>query len=317
MPARKLLLLYKPSDEHLRYFQSFSNWEVYHTTERAEAQTLIKEAEVVLGNHHLVQSLPYAQKMQWLQVASAGMDYILPHLPINKEAICITNTRGVYDDEMAEHTIALLLALFRELHFIRDRQTNAIWQRSEQLRSLANSKIMILGWGSLGKTISKKLSSFDCKLMVVSRTEPQNVPTDLHWIAADKWQQELAFVDALIITLPSTPATKMLVNENALSKLSNNAFVINTGRASVLDEQVLYRMLQENKIAGAALDVFNEEPLPKNHFVWKIPNLFISPHTSRSREESPYKYEKLFEENFKRYTEGLDLLNQINIVDGY
>jgi phosphoglycerate dehydrogenase-like enzyme len=317
MSCRKLLLLYKPSELHLRFFQSFDNWEVYHTTTLADAQNHIKEAEVVLGNHQLVQSLQYAKKLRWLQVASSGVDFILPHLPADIAGFRVTNARGVYDDEMAEHSIALLLSLFRELHLTRDRQACGVWQRNAQLRTLASSTIMILGWGSLGKSISKKLGAFGCKILVVSTSEPAPKPLDVQWISANDWLQELYAVDALIIALPSTPSTQMIVNKHALSRLPDNAFVINIGRAEVLEEQALFEMLQDQKIAGAALDVFNEEPLPKDHIAWKIPNLIVSPHTSRSKEEPPYKYEKLFEENFHRYTEGLPLLNQVNIAAGY
>jgi phosphoglycerate dehydrogenase-like enzyme len=317
MCSRKLLLLYKPSDEHLQFFQSFSDWEVHYTTALSDAQLHIENAEVVLGNHCLIQSLPFAKKLQWLQVASAGMDLILNHLPDNFQNIRITNARGVYDDEMAEHTIALLLSLFRELHLIRDRQAIACWQRSQQLRTIGNSTIMILGWGSLGKTISKKLQAFGCKIIVVSTTEPSENNAYVKWVSHQNWQSELATIDALIIALPSTPITQLMVNRSALTKLLPHAFVLNVGRPNVLDEQALYEMLELQKLAGAALDVFNEEPLSKDHIAWKIPNLIVSPHTARSKEEPPYKYENLFEENFRRYVEGNDLLNQINIEAGY
>jgi D-2-hydroxyacid dehydrogenase (NADP+) len=311
-----LLLLYKASAAHLSKLKVIApDWEILHTIEKKEAIHLIKEAEVVMGNHFLSESLPYNNKtIKWIQTNSTGIDFIIKQCGSLLQNITLTNAKGVYDEEMSEHTIALLLSLNRNLHHIRDAQNNQSWERQIQLSSLKNKVVLILGHGSLGNCISKKLTAFGCTIYGIT-SSVQHVHINNKMV---HWKDMLSDIDILITCLPYTKETQNYIGENELKKLPSSALVINVGRSETLDEKALYDLLKNKLLRGAALDVFTEEPLAPNHTAWNISNLIVSPHTSRSKEiEPPFQFETLFEENFKRYINGLPLINIVDVNKGY
>lgn len=315
---KKLLLLYQPSPHHLdNLIQMSPDWHITATVKRQDAWQQIMDAEVVMGNHHLCESLPNAQQLKWLQSASAGVDYIINNFGTYLQGIMITNAKGVYDTELSEHALALIFSLYRNLHLLRDKQQQKLWVRQQGLETIAGKNALILGWGSLGKAIGIKL-----KMLGGLVTGVQNIDGDitsdgiLVW-GKDQWKNKLPLTDILVLALPLTSETNGLVSAEVLNMLPPNAIVINIGRAATMDEGALYNLLMERRLRGAALDVFLQEPLSENHPAWKIENLIITPHTARSNEQPPYKYEQLFEENFSRYLSGRPLLNIVNIEKGY
>ncbi len=313
---RTLLLLYKVSSQHLTNLQAIApDWDILHTTDKAKAEELIQHAEVVMGNHHLCESLPFnKQKIKWLQTNSVGIDFILNRCGNLLQNVIITNAKGVYNDEICEHTIGLILTLHRNLHLIRDAQQKHSWERPIQLSLLSQKKAMIIGYGSLGKVIGEKLAMFGTKVFGV------NTGTQSFLLEGNEkhWKEILPEIDIIILALPYTKETINYFGEKEILSLSPNAIVINIGRAGTLNEKVLYQQLRSGKLNAAALDVFDSEPLSPEHEAWDIKNLFVSPHMARTREiNPPYQYEKLFEENFKHYVTDEPLLNIVDITKGY
>ncbi len=312
------MLLYQPSAGHLKKLSQISQgWYIKNTTDKKEAYCEIKDAEIVMGNHFLVESLPNAQLLRWLQSASAGVDYIIKQdFGVLRNAI-FTNAKGVYDTELSEHALALIFSLYRNLHLLRDKQHEKIWVRQQQLDSIFGKKVMILGWGSLGKSIGYKLKMLGASINAV-RNGTENISEGgiTVW-GKNNWQKELPTTNILLLTLPLTKETNNLVTQQILEMLPPDAIVINIGRAATLDEAALFKLLKAKQLRGAGLDVFLQEPLAAEHPAWDIENLIITPHTARSKEKPPYRYEQLFEINFKRYIAGVPLLNIIDIQKGY
>ncbi|MGG9970635.1 D-2-hydroxyacid dehydrogenase [Ferruginibacter sp. SUN002] len=314
---RTLLLLYKVSQQHLSNLQNIApDWNIVHTTDKTVAAQLIENAEVVMGNHHLCESLPLnKQKIKWLQTNSVGIDYILKRCGTLLENIIVTNARGVYNDEICEHTIGLVLTLHRNLHLIRDAQHLHQWERPIQLPLLSQKNAMIIGYGSLGKVIGEKLSMFGTKIYGVN--------TEVQFFIDEKgtkkhWKEILPTIDIVILALPYTNETINYFSATEIQQLPANAILINIGRAGTIDEKALYEHLNTNKIHAAALDVFDDEPLNPEHTAWTIKNLFVSPHMARTRElKPPFQYEQFFEENFKRYINNESLQNIVDITKGY
>jgi phosphoglycerate dehydrogenase-like enzyme len=314
--TKTLLLLYNPDTVHLSKLKAIgSGWNIIHTTNRSEAEEFIKNAEVVMGNHHLSESLPFNNgSIRWIQTNSIGIDHIKSKCGDYLDNIILTNARGVYNDEISEHAIGLILLLQRQLHLMRDAQKHHNWNRPVNLPLLKNKNILIIGYGSLGKSIHNKLVPFGCNVFGIN-TIVQNFKINKE---KKHWKDHLQAIDILLMALPSTDNTKKYIGKEELKKLPANAFVINIGRSDTLDEETLFEMLRKNEIAGAALDVFDNEPIQKDSSVWDIQNLFISPHMARTREViPPFKFEKLFEENFKRYIHGEALLNIVDLKKGY
>jgi len=308
---RMALLLYKPTKEHIEILKKIApSWKIMSTLNLEEAKCWMENAEVVMGNHNLIESLPYNKRLKWIQTSSVGVDRILNNAKEIIRDIALSNAKGMYTTEMCEHTIALLFMIYRELHLIRDSQHKHQWRRSENLKTLKGKNALILGYGSLGKAIGDKLQAFGVNVFGVTHTI--NTFNNTHW------KDMLGEIHFVILCLPSTPETKLIVGAKELNKLNESSIVINVGRSDSIDQQHLFELLKDNKIKGAALDVFSEEPLPEEHPCWDIPNLFVSPHTARSKETNgPVNCEKLFELNFKNYvTKGM-VYNLVNKQKGY
>lgn len=313
-----ILLMYEPVETHfarLRQIAPEHEFAVAHSEQ--EAQHLIAEAEVVLGNRYFIQSLPFARKLRWMQSNSVGVDMILTEKQrLTDQRIILTCARGVYDAELAEHTITLLLALFREVHLLRDEQHTHTWQR-HRLRTLHGSRCLILGWGSLGKEIARTIGALGGRVAAVRNRPDDAVDNGIPVYGHESWQTQLGETDALIICLPKTSETHHFVNAEILRQLPASAFVINIGRGGTLDDLVLLDMIRDGRLSGAALDVFEQEPLPPGHPIWDERRILVSPHVGRSLEGPVYKWQSLFEDNLARYVKGQSLLNVVNYEKGY
>ena len=308
---RVLLLLYPATQEHIERLQKIApSWKIISTVNLEEAKLWMKKAEVVMGNHNLVESLPGNKYLKWIQTSSVGVDRILNEAKDLIQSIALSNAKGMYTAEMTEHTIALLFMLHRELHLIRDYQNERQWKRSENLETLKGKNALILGYGNLGKSIGNKLELFGVKVFGVNQT--------VQTFDGVYWKNMLQEMHFVILCLPSTPQTKLIVGKQELDKLNESSILINVGRPDSLDQEYLFELLRKKKIKGAALDVFSQEPLPEDHPCWSIPSLLISPHTARSKETDALRQcEKFFEINFKEYvTKGM-IYNLVNKQKGY
>jgi len=313
-----ILLMYEPVQAHLQRLQRVApNHEIAIAHSLEEACRLIEKAEIVLGNRYFVQSLPFAKALRWMQSNSVGVDIILTEKQqLLDRGITLTCARGVYDAELAEHTLTLLLTLFRSIHLLRDEQREHSWQR-HRLRTLHGSRCLILGWGSLAQEITRLITAMGGRVSAVRNQPFDSEDHGIPLFGQQNWQAQLPETDALIICLPKTSETHHFVNRPVLDQLPAHAFVINIGRGGTLDDQALLDRIQAGQLAGAALDVFEEEPLPAAHPMWAEPRMMVTPHVGRSLEGPEFKWQSLFEENLARYVRGETLLNIVNYEKGY
>lgn len=313
-----ILLMYEPVSEHLnRLKQIAPDHPIAIARSEQEARTLISEAEVVLGNRFFIQSLPFARRLRWVQSNSVGVDLILSEKQrLVEDNILLTCARGVYDPELAEHTVALLLTLFRQIHLLRDEQNDNRWQR-HRLRTLHGSQCLILGWGSLAKEIARLITAMGGKVSAMRNRVEDSQEGSVIVFGRESWQSRLGETDALIICLPKTMETRHFVNEQILDQLPQSAFVVNIGRGGTLDDEALLQKVSAGQLAGAALDVFEQEPLHPSHGIWNEPRIMVSPHVGRSLEGPVYKWQRLFEENLARYVRGERLVNVVDYEKGY
>lgn len=313
-----ILLMYEPVPAHLqRLLQAAPDHRIAIAHSLEEACHLIAKAEIVLGNRYFIQSLPFAEKLRWMQSNSVGVDLILTKKQqLLDKGITLTCARGVYDAELAEHTLTLLLTLFRDIHLLRDEQNAHIWRR-HKLRTLQGSHCLILGWGSLAKAIARLVVAMGGRVSAVRNRPDDSAENGVSLFGRQNWQSHLPGTDALINCLPKTPETHHFVDGHILDQLPGHAFVVNIGRGGTLDEQALLERVQSGRLAGAALDVFEHEPLPASHPIWTEPRIMITPHVGRSLEGPEYKWQSLFEENLARYVRGETLLNIVNYEKGY
>jgi phosphoglycerate dehydrogenase-like enzyme len=314
-----VLLMYEPSDDHRAQLERAApGAELLIADDEGSARRLIAGADAVLGNRYFLQSLPRARHLRWMQSNSMGVDLLLAGNPRLRE-ITLTCARGLYADEVAEHAVALVMALLRGLHYARDNQHARRWQRMS-LRTIAGSRVLVIGWGSVGRAVGQRLRVLGAHVQGVRRAGSGAPAEDAEGFIVHNpqtWRASLPETDVVVLALPLTGETRALISAAELAALPGHALLVNVGRGATVDETALLRALEQERLAGAALDVLEEEPPPAAHALWSERRLLLTPHVARSLEVPPYRWESLFVENLRRFALGEPLLNVVDAQAGY
>lgn len=273
--------------------------------------------------------------LRWIQFHFAGVDFALEQPLLQKPEILATTLSGAAAPQMAEYALGMILALARRLPEIAAHQARAEWPRErwERFRpvDLRGSTVGIIGYGSIGREIARLLNAFGAKVLAAKRDvmhpeDPGYIIPGLGDPGGDAFSRLYPFqalksmmkeCDFVVVTLPLTAETRGLVGAAEFSAMKPSAYLINLGRGGVVDQAALLVALQEKQIAGAALDVFAEEPLPAGHSFWKLPNVIVSPHIAGMSNYYNERAMDLFIENCKRYLAGTPLLNRFDPQKGY
>lgn len=312
--------MYRPTEPHLTALRAAAPaCELAIATDEPSARALIADADGVLGNRYFLQSLPAARRLRWMQSNSVGVDLIVRGGGAALDAITLCSARGCYDDEIAEHALALVLALYRGLPDARDAQRDRRWQQVP-LRTVRDRRALLLGWGGIGRASAQRLRALGVSVSAVRQSHlgSPTVDSDGYRIyGPDTWRDALPTTDIVVLALPLTAETRHLVGAAELDRLPTDAVVVNVGRGGTLDERALCERLANGRLSGAALDVLESEPPATANPVWTTPGLLLTPHVARSREAPPYAWEPLFVENLRRFAAGEPLLNVVDKTKGY
>lgn len=276
------------------------------------------EVLVVWGNTRgqLADSAARLTRLRWIQALAAGPDVILAagFAP----EVRITSGRSLHDGPVAEHTLTLALAAVRRLDLMHDAQHAGRWARElggvqsarpstfPGLGTLDGAEVTVWGFGSIGQRLAPLLTALGANVVGVATTPGTRAGARV--ITADDLPARLAETDLLIGILPATEATAHAIGAAVLEQLPTHAWVINVGRGATLDEEALDLALRAGTLAGAALDVFDREPLPADSPLWTTPNLVITPHAAGGR---PQGSEALIEKNLAAYLASEPLLNLV------
>nr|WP_240163681.1 D-2-hydroxyacid dehydrogenase [Mycolicibacterium sphagni] len=253
-----------------------------------------------------------APDVRWVHAASVGVNRLLcPELA----AVTLTNSRGVFDIPIAEWVIGAVLSHVKGLDASLALQREHRWQYRTTGR-LAGTRAAVVGTGSIGRTIAERLVRLDVDITLVGRAareDPQfgsvRASTELASVTAD--------VDLLVLAAPLTPATTALVGAEVLRALGPRGFLVNVGRGPTVVETDLVVALHSGTIAGAALDVFEVEPLPAESPLWSIPNVLVSPHMSGDYVGFEVDMVRVFTDNLGRWLRGEPLHNIVDPALGY
>ena len=220
-----------------------------------------------------------AKNLRWVCSPNAGVEKYQPEDAMPKGCM-LTNSSGAYGLAIAEHIIMVLLMLMRRMPEYQAAMADRSWPCFSPIRSIANSNILMLGTGDIGSNTARRLSSLGANVTGVSRSGKSSEPAFSRVAKVDELDTLLPGADAVIMALPSTPNTIGILSRERIARLNSQAFVINVGRGSAIDQEALVEALQNRRIAGAALDVMTPEPLPADHPLWDCPNTIITPHVS-------------------------------------
>lgn len=247
----------------------------------------------------------------------------------------ITTLSGAAAPQMAEYTLAMLLALGHRLPELNAHQARAEWPRERWDRfrpqELRASVVGIIGYGSIGREIARLVRALGATVLAVKRDvmHPEDIGYTIPGLGdpgGDLFHRLYPYqalrsmikeCDYVVVCLPLTPETRGLIGANELAAMKPTAFLVAVARGGVVDQSALATALQERRIAGAALDVFSEEPLPASSSIWKLPNAIVSPHVGGMSVHYNQRAVDLFVENLKRYLIAAPLLNRFDPHRGY
>lgn len=258
---------------------------------------------------------PHADSLRWIHAASAGVDRLLfPEL--RDSEVLLTNSRGVFDQPIAEYVLGTVLTFAKDMHTTLRLQDAKQWKHRVTER-IAGKTALVIGTGPIGRTIARQLSAAGLRVTGAGRTARTGDADfgDIH--ASDDLARVAGDYDYLVVAAPLTPQTHGLINADVLAALRPTARLINVGRGELVDEPALTTALQRHQLAGAALDVFDTEPLPQDSPLWEMPNVLVSPHMSGDTLGWTDELVDLFLTNLRAFTDGTDLRNVVDKHRGY
>ena len=311
-----LLIILDDTDERDGYMAAvkarFPELSVKAFSREEEIGGLIEEADILLTRKISDGLLRKAKKLQWIQVKTSGVNYIVD-LPSYKKEILLTSARGIHGPQVSEMAILLMLALNRDFPQNVRNQERRVWDRWPG-KLLYQKEVGILGIGVIGEEIAKKCKAFGMTVHGIDIVKRRIDSVDYFHDPSDLLQV-MPKIDYFVIVVPYTRETEHMVNRALLSAMKPTSYLINLGRGKVVDEEALIEALKEEKIAGAALDTFQAEPLPKDHPFWGMRNVILTPHVAGASDNYVEQVLSIFGENLRRFLKG-DKENLINLIKG-
>ncbi|BDR12149.1 D-2-hydroxyacid dehydrogenase [Vibrio sp. STUT-A11] len=271
------------------------------------------DAQIVLADPPLLsQRLDEFSQLDWVQSTFAGVNTLMQQ-DLRRD-YTLTNVRGIFGSLIAEYVIGYCIAHYRHFSLYHQQQQNRLWQ-PHLYTSLQSKKMVILGTGSIGSYLAKTVRAMGIETIGVNRT---GIPTSggefNQTFHINELTSALKQADIVVNTLPSTPETLYLLNSETLSHL-NRAILINVGRGDVLEDKGLLLAIKNHWIEHAILDVFEQEPLPKEHPFWRLPQITLTPHIAAL--SFPEQVVEIFAENYLNWRDGFTLNYQVDFDKGY
>lgn len=303
---------------------------VVNAESREQAISEIVDADAFFGKL-TPELLKHAAQLKWVQSPTASLEhYLFPELIAHP---CqLSNMRGLFSDVIADHVMGCVLCFARNLHRYRDQQRRGHWEPigGEQTRPsfatgpgnpsdidrahlhLGDASLGVIGVGQIGSEICRRAAAFG---MTLTGVDPvcRSVPGALETVwPTDQLDRLLAESDFVVIAAPHTPQTEKLIGMQQLKQMRSSSVLINIGRGVIVDLSDLTRALQEGVIAGAALDVFEIEPLPPGHPLWSLENVILTPHVAAASPRIAERHTQTFLTNLQRFAAGEPLYTQVD-----
>ena len=291
--------------------------ELVFTTPAGATDEQIAEANFILGNVP-PKKIAASPNLDVLQLFSAGAD---PYMPkgVLAEKTVLCNATGAYGQAVSEHAFALTVMLIKKLHLYRSSQLSCRWEDRGMVGSLDGATVLVVGLGDIGLSYARLVKAMGAKVIGVKRRGgPCPAEVD-ELVLTDEIDRVLPQADVVMSVLPNTKETVHFYTRERFEKMKDSALFINCGRGNAVSSEVLYQALNEHKIAAAAMDVAEVEPLPADSPLWGLENLVITPHISGGF-HLPETFERIVDiaaGNLAAFLEGKELRNVVDFATGY
>ncbi|MEG6586377.1 D-2-hydroxyacid dehydrogenase [Dendrosporobacter sp. 1207_IL3150] len=316
MHTPNILVINQLSDRHISAITNSVPGCSIISCDLADAEKYIDTAEIIVawGWMDLQELYLKAPKLRWVHALSAGVEKMLFPEMISSSTL-LTNSRGIHGIPMSEHVISMILAFTRGLNVFIKQQQQRVWKRTA-LEEIHEKTIGIIGLGSIGREIAKRAKGLGMRVVASKREMTTELFVDTLY-TSNQIEEVLAVSDFVVVTLPETKQTQGLFTLNLFKLMKPSAYFINVARGSIVKEDDLSIALSQGIIKGAALDVFENEPLPESSPLWDVPNVIITPHIAAISPHYLDRAMKLFCENLACYCGGQEMVNIIDKTKGY
>jgi len=282
----------------------------------------IADTDVFIGWSLRPEQYIAAKKLRWIHSPAAAVHQLM-YPELVRSNVIVTNSSNVHGPVVAEHAISVLLALAKRLpqamHYQREKKwaQTLLWNESPRPREVSGATVVVVGVGGIGSAFIHHARHFGMHVIAVRESVSKGKGEADEVVSLSDLDKVLPRADYILLCTPVTPATTGMINESRLNRMKPEAYIINVGRGPLIDEAALLHALQTKRIAGAALDVFVEEPLPAESPLWSLDNLLITPHTAAVTERLWDRHSELIVENLRRLLAGQPLLNVVDKSKGY
>jgi phosphoglycerate dehydrogenase-like enzyme len=282
--------------------------------------------------------LARAPQLKWVQVHMAGIDALHDHPLYTKSTIPITTTSGVHAATIAEYALTVILALAHRVPRMEAWRVKGGWPPDEQRwplfvpTELRGATLGVIGYGSIGRELARMATTALGVTVLACKLDPSRRADDgyrlpgtgdpdgalpAEWFPPARLHELLRHSDVVVLCAPLTAETRAMIGEAELAVMKPSAFFVNVGRGASVDEVALAAALRAGRLAGAAIDVFNQEPPPMGHPLYALDNVIVSPHVSGFLASYDDRCTDLFAENLRRFLTGSPLLNLVDRARGY
>ena len=292
--------------------------EVFFYKAEAEIPQSNFDADIIYGFAPSI--VKTSKNLKWLCVPWAGVDSLMVPGYFANEDCLLTNAAGAYGVSIAEHMIAVSLVMMRRLDEFMAETRAGQWKLPRPQKSLKDCRITVLGTGDIGSTFAKRAKAFEpASIVGVCRSGKSGAAVYDKVLPVTQLDSILPETDLLAMSLPATSETRGILSRERLALMPEGSYIVNVGRGSAIDEDALADALESGHLAGAALDVFQTEPLPEGNRLWKTKNLLITPHVAGNM-TLPYTKDKnvnMFLEDLENFTKGAQLHYLVDKKLGY
>ncbi|WP_068773697.1 D-2-hydroxyacid dehydrogenase [Paenibacillus sp. FJAT-26967] len=291
------------------------NLQTFQTAE--EAGLALENTEVLITTGKFDEDwLPLLPKLRWVQTLSAGVDK-LPLQEFDERQVTVTNMSGVHAIQMSEYALSVMLGWVRHAKAFYDSQRNKVWNHKLITGELHGQTLGIIGTGSIGTEVARKAKAFDMRILGYSRSGSLKPHFDEIRSGDAGLESLLRESDFVLLLVPGTKETARLLSAEQFAIMKQSAYLINMARGSVVDEADLIQALQNGDIAGAALDVFEQEPLPATSALWEMEQVTMTPHISGDTPQYVERSAEIVYPNLRRFLANEPLLNLVDLRLGY
>lgn len=255
--------------------------------------------------------------LKWTQQGGAGANWLLNEPKIADSDMILTNASGVHAIPISEHILALMLTLSRAIQIHIRSQINGKWERRGRVQEIDGSTMGLIGVGAIGEKTAEKAKGLNMRVLGLRKHPDHSSPFVDEMFGPERLHELLSLSDWIVITAALTSETQGLIGKPEFDVMKSTSFIINIARGPIIQENAMIQALMDKKIAGAGLDVFETEPLPKDSPLWNMKNVVITPHSAGGTPKYMERLLDIFTQNLIRYQNGEPLINVVDKQLGY